>query len=125
MHRFLSTRIGRAVLGTALATAIAVGPVAASIALAEQVNVFKGINRSGTSTYYAYGSSNAQLPTGWDNEISSLRTTTVTGHGFIFYTGPSYTDLSWKVCGPAIWNTLPAGFDNAITSYKSTTSCPQ
>ncbi len=61
----------------------------------------------------------------WDNVISSLKTTTVVGHGFVFWTGPSYTDSSWKVCGPATWNTLPSGFNNAITSYKSTTLCPQ
>ena len=126
MHRFLATRVGRAVLGTVLAMAVAVGPAAASIALAEQANVFDGTYLSGSSTYFPYGSSNADLSgIGWDNRISSLRTTTVVGHGFVFWTGPSYTDFSWKVCGSATWNTLPTGFNNAITSYKSTTLCPQ
>lgn len=126
MNRFLASRVGRAVLGTVLATVVAVGPAAASIAAAEQANVFTGTSLSGATTSFAYGTSNTNLgPSGWEDNISSLKTTTVVGHGFVFWTGTSYSDSSWKVCGPATWNTLPSGFDNAISSYQSTTVCPQ
>ncbi len=105
---------------------VGIAPARASTTVAEQVNVFDGTNLSGSSRSFAYGSSNSNLSgVGWDNRISSLKTTTVTGHGFVFWTGPSFTDSSWKVCGPATWNNLPTGFNNAISSYQSTTSCPQ
>jgi hypothetical protein len=29
-----------------------------------------------------------------------------------------------KVCGPTTRNTMPPGFNNSISSYNSTTSCP-
>ena len=124
MRNLLATRAGRAIAGGALAAAMAIAPAAASIALAEQVNVFTGINLTGSTTSYVYGTSLGNLG-GFNNVISSLKTTTVVGHGFVFWTGPNQTDSSWKVCGPTTRNTLPPGFDNAISSYNSTSSCPQ
>ncbi len=67
MHRVLTTRAGHIMLGSVLAVLIAVGPAAAAIALAEQANVFDGVNLGGSSTYYVYGSSDSQLPVQWDN----------------------------------------------------------
>jgi len=120
MNRFMAAGVAGL-----LAVILTAAPVGATIQ-SDQTNVFSGTYLSGSTRSFAYGSSNADLGgIGWDNTISSVRSILVTGHGIIFYTGPNWTDASWKICGPALWNTLPSGFDNAITSYKSTASCPQ
>jgi hypothetical protein len=124
MRHIAATRGGRAFIGCLLAATVVVTPLAASVTLAEQVNVFEGTYLSGSTTSYAYGTSRGTLGV-WDNRISSLKTTTVVGHGFVFWTGANHTDASWKVCGPATWNTLPSGFNDTISSYNSTSSCPQ
>lgn len=118
--------------GMALLVVVAtVAPAAAArversgIDAAEQANVFDGINLSGATEEFVYGSSNSNLAgISWDNRISSLKTTTVVGHGFVFWTGPNMTDSSLKICGPSTRNTMPSGFNNSISSYNSTTSCP-
>lgn len=106
-----------------VATVLASGAVTAMVD-SEQVNVFDGTYLSGDTTSYLYGTGLGSLGA-WDNRISSLKTTTVVGHGFVFWTGPNLTDSSMKICGPTTRNTMPSGFNNTISSYDSTSSCPQ
>ena len=88
-------------------------------------NVYDGASYGGAYYQICQGSSYSDLGSiGWDNRISSIDQILQTGHGFIYYTGPSYTDSSFKACGTQSYSSLSSTYNNAISSILATTSCP-
>jgi hypothetical protein len=89
------------------------------------VEVWAGANYTSLLGDLCWGTS-ANLSGSWNNSISSLSSRPgSSSKGFIFWTGPSYTDASWKFCGNTDRTTMPSGFDNSVSSYQSTSICPQ
>jgi hypothetical protein len=85
--------------------------------------VYDQTNLDGTMKEYCWGTSSGDLGA-WNNRIRSLQQVPGSGHGFIYWTGPGYSDSSLKICGNSVRMTMPAGFDRTISSYQSTSLCP-
>ena len=117
-------RVRGRLLAPLLGISLAIG-ISGTVFAANEGHFHTGTNQTGSTLTMDYGDSISNLATvGFNNNISSMTSANVTGHGFVLWTGTSGTGSSFKVCGPTTRDTMPTGFDNTVSSIYSTSSCP-
>jgi hypothetical protein len=86
---------------------------------------YEDINHGGAAYHVCYGESIPNLGVdGWNDRISSYSITLATGRGMIMYEDINSGGASLKVCGTSSRNSMPTGWNDRVSSIKSTTNCP-